>query len=206
VEVYFTADLHFGHARIVELADRPFASVQEMDEALIANWNAVVRRPDDLVWVLGDYALGDRRQGLGHLQRLNGRKMLVAGNHDKCFLGSSDGWKHIGEYRAAGFEVVVPWARVKLPPPGPELPGRKVLLSHFPYDGDSTDEDRHSGARLRDEGEPLVHGHVHEKFTMRRSAATGAVQLNVGVDRWQYRPVPATEVARMIAEAEAEAT
>ena len=196
MEVFFTADLHFGHARIVELANRPFASVEEMDEALIANWNAVVRRPDDLVWVLGDYALGDRRKALGYLDRLNGRKMLVAGNHDKCFLGSSDGWKHIGEYQSAGFEIVVPWARIK-------LPGRKVLLSHFPYDGDSAGEDRHPGARLRDEGEPLVHGHVHEMFTLRRSAATGAVQLNVGVDRWHYRPVPATEVVRIIAEADA---
>ena len=202
-EIFFTADLHFGHTRIVELANRPFVSVQGMDEALIANWNAVVRRPDDIVWVLGDYALGDRHKALGYLDRLNGRKMLVAGNHDKCFLGSSDGWKHIEEYRSAGFEIVVPWARVKLPPLGPQLPGRKVLLSHFPYDGDRSAEDRHSGARLRDEGEPLVHGHVHEMFTVRRSAATGAVQLNVGVDRWQYRPVPATEVARIIAEVEA---
>lgn len=198
-DVFFTADLHFGHARILELCGRPFASVEEMDEALVARWNDVVRKPDDIVWVLGDYALGDWRRALGHLARLNGRKLLVAGNHDRCFFGSSDGWKHVAAYHQAGFELVAPWARTKLPSLAPETRGRKVLLSHFPYDGDHADEDRFSSARLRDTGEALVHGHVHEEWTVRRSALTRAVQVNVGVDRWDFRPVPATEVAELIA-------
>jgi calcineurin-like phosphoesterase family protein len=53
--VYFTADQHFGHAGIIGLCKRPFRSVEEMDEAMIANWNAVVG-PDDEVWHLGDFA------------------------------------------------------------------------------------------------------------------------------------------------------
>lgn len=198
---YFTADLHFGHARIIELCGRPFASVEEMDAALIANWNAVVG-PDDLVWVLGDYALGNRQHALTYLARLNGRKNLVIGNHDACDPMAADGWKKVTEYQAAGFDVVVPWARTKLPPVAEGLPGRKVLLSHYPYDGDSHGDDRHVQARLRDLGEPLVHGHVHEEFTLERSAATGAVQVNVGVDRWDYAPISAEVVAALIAEAE----
>jgi len=80
---WFTSDTHFGHARIIELSKRPFKSVSEMDEALIANWNARVN-PEDIVWHLGDFAFGHdpvRLNGLFH--RLNGTKHLVIGNHDE---------------------------------------------------------------------------------------------------------------------------
>lgn len=51
--VYFTADTHFGHENIIKFCDRPFASVEEMDETLIANWNGRVRA-NDTVFILGD--------------------------------------------------------------------------------------------------------------------------------------------------------
>ena len=202
MSTFFTADLHFGHARIIELCDRPFSSAEEMDQVLIERWNAVVTEADT-VWVLGDYALGNRQHALSYLARLNGRKMLVVGNHDACDLLSSDGWKKVAEYQAAGFEVVLPWARFKLPPVAEGEPGRKVLLSHFPYDGDSHGPDRHVQARLRDLGEVVVHGHVHQEFRVRRSKESGAVQVNVGVDRWAFAPVAAETVARLIEDAEA---
>lgn len=196
-QTFFTSDTHFGHARICELSHRPFGSIEEHDEALIANWNAAVGE-DDIVWHLGDYALGDRRQALGYLDRLSGRKRLIAGNHDKCHAGSINGWKRVAEYMSAGFEVVLPWAKVKLPPLGPDQPGLKVLLSHFPYDGDHVGEERHTQSRLRDLGTPLVHGHVHEAWGVRRSRATCAVQVNVGVDRRDYRPVSEKEVHALV--------
>lgn len=200
--MFFTADLHFGHARIIELCSRPFASTDEMDEALIANWNAVVTDPDDLVWVLGDYTLGNRQRALGYLEQLNGRKNLVIGNHDACDLMSTDGWKKVAEYQAAGFGAVLPWARIKLPPRAEGVAGRKVLLSHFPYDGDSHGADRHTQARLRDLGDVVVHGHVHDEFRVRRSAVGGGVQVNVGVDRWGYAPVPASTLSQLIEDVE----
>src|SRR5665213_2000698 len=52
---HFTADNHFGHESIITLSQRPFATVEEMDEAMIANWNAVVQRGDN-VWHVGDFA------------------------------------------------------------------------------------------------------------------------------------------------------
>ncbi|ROR96635.1 hypothetical protein EDD28_1221 [Salana multivorans] len=55
---YVAADHHFGHVRIGELAERPFASVAEMDAELVARWNDVVGA-DDVVLHLGDLALGD---------------------------------------------------------------------------------------------------------------------------------------------------
>lgn len=196
MNMYFTADLHFGHERICELADRPFASVAEMDEALIERWNQRVRSASDIVWVLGDYALGDRARGLGYLARLNGRKMLIEGNHDRCWMGRSDGWKHQREYLDAGFEIVAPFARAKLPPTATEQAagqaGRKVVLSHFPYALDHTDDPRHTQFRLRNEGAWLVHGHVHQAFTAKDHG------VNVGVDRWDFTPVPATTVAALI--------
>ena len=82
-KAFFTADTHFGHANIIGYCARPFASVEEMDEAMIANWNAVVGA-DDVVWHLGDFALRADAKHVGAVfRRLNGVKHLVLGNHDK---------------------------------------------------------------------------------------------------------------------------
>lgn len=82
MRTFFTADTHFGHGNIIGHCDRPFASVEEMDEALIANWNAVVSRRDT-VWHLGDFAYRANAARVEELfARLNGVKHLIIGNHD----------------------------------------------------------------------------------------------------------------------------
>ena len=82
--IFYTSDTHFGHANIIRYCERPFASADEMDEALIRNWNAVVS-PDDTVWHLGDFAF-PRKLGRDRLAEifaaLNGTKHLIQGNHD----------------------------------------------------------------------------------------------------------------------------
>ena len=75
---YVTSDTHFGHARISELAGRPFGAVEEMDAELIALWNAAVC-PDDVVLHLGDLALGPIERSLALTARLNGRRFLASG-------------------------------------------------------------------------------------------------------------------------------
>ncbi|MGO7353852.1 hypothetical protein ACCS66_03850 [Rhizobium ruizarguesonis] len=77
----FTADTHFGHALM--LKDRPFASVAEMDRTLIDLWNSTVGKAD-IVYHLGDFAfgLGDAGRVQSIFRQLNGRKLLVLGNHD----------------------------------------------------------------------------------------------------------------------------
>jgi calcineurin-like phosphoesterase family protein len=79
---YFVADTHWGHAGILGLCMRPFCDVRSMDEALEANWNAVVRK-DDTVIHLGDFA---HRYDAAKLPKLfaslAGKKILVRGNHD----------------------------------------------------------------------------------------------------------------------------
>ncbi len=76
--VWFTADHHFGHARIIELAHRPFASVAMMDEVMIERWNERVA-PGDTVYHIGDFAFADHNP---YLSRLKGQKRLILGNHD----------------------------------------------------------------------------------------------------------------------------
>lgn len=194
--IWFTSDQHFGHENILKFTERGsfWSTTEDMDEGLIAAWNDAVAH-DDEVWVLGDFAMGDRALGLSRVARLNGVKYLVAGNHDRCLPGVyNNAHRFVRDYVEAGFEAVFQWAQVKLPPLTKKGPGMKVMLSHFPYDGDHTEGERFAEFRLRDTGIPLVHGHVHEAYRTRLSN-NGTPTINVGVDAWDgYRPVSGIEV------------
>ena len=78
--IWFTSDTHFGHANIIRFCDRPYKNVQEMNEQLIANWNAVVRPGDD-IYHIGDFSF--ERHPEVTARRLMGNKHLIRGNHDK---------------------------------------------------------------------------------------------------------------------------
>ena len=79
--IYFTADTHFNHINIIKFCDRPYELIDEMNEALIENWNSVVGKADE-IYHLGDFGWGDNVDNLDILRRLNGTKYLVKGNHD----------------------------------------------------------------------------------------------------------------------------
>jgi calcineurin-like phosphoesterase family protein len=79
--VYFTADTHFGHKNIIKFCNRPYDSVEEMDEGLIAAWNSIVKKTD-VVWHLGDFSFYNSTKSAEILKRLNGTKALIKGNHD----------------------------------------------------------------------------------------------------------------------------
>lgn len=83
VKKFYLGDTHFSHAAIITHCDRPFRSVGVMDETMIRSWNEVVG-PADLVFHLGDFSLGlqDAERVAWIFQRLNGRKVLILGNHD----------------------------------------------------------------------------------------------------------------------------
>ncbi len=123
---FFTADLHLGHRNIIGYTDRPFADVDEMNHALIDNWNDMVRADDEVV-VLGDFALGRINETLPLARRLNGRKVLLAGNHDRCWEGHSRHHdRETRRYLEAGFDEI--WqGTVRL-----DLAGIEVLACHFP--------------------------------------------------------------------------
>ena len=78
-EVFFISDTHFGHKNILEYSKRPFNSPEEMNDALITNWNSVVKS-NDRVYLLGDVAMA--KSQIQNLKYLNGKIILVMGNHD----------------------------------------------------------------------------------------------------------------------------
>jgi calcineurin-like phosphoesterase family protein len=87
--VFFTADLHIGHRNIIKYSNRPYANEDEMNEALIENWNKTVKTSDS-IYVLGDFSFaGQRIEPI--FKRLNGSKYLVKGNHDDKFC-TKLGW------------------------------------------------------------------------------------------------------------------
>ncbi len=113
--VFFTSDTHFGHAGALGRFHRPFASVDEMDEAMVANWNAVVG-PDDEVWHLGDFSLHRRPEATAVLlDRLNGTKHLVTGNNDGPATLGLPGWASVRPYAEAVVE------------------GRHLVMCHYAF-------------------------------------------------------------------------
>ena len=133
--VFFTADTHFGDHRTINIHKRPFASVAEMDAAIIDRWNAVVGT-EDVVWHLGDVA---RRPDdvAALLARLNGTKHLLRGNNDTVATGTAPGWASVGDYA----EI--------------EVDGRRLVLCHYPF---RSWNGQHKGALN-------LHGHSHVRLT-----------------------------------------
>jgi calcineurin-like phosphoesterase family protein len=178
-EVYYTSDTHWNHQSMVIYGWRPFSTVEDMNDMLLTAWNEQVR-PKDIVFHLGDWAMGNAAAGLEFVRKVHGTVHLITGNHDAPWVGHRDALKVQRQWLDAGFASISPFARRR-------IYGRNVLLSHFPYEGDHrTDkigEDRFNQYRLRDEGLPLLHGHVHDLWRVRGR------QINVGVDVWAWAPV-----------------
>ena len=202
MKTWFTADTHFGHQRIIELCNRPFESVDDMNAALIENINATVPKEDRLV-ILGDICMGKLEDSLPLLAQIHAAELvLVPGNHDRWSLA----YRHSGnaekqntrreEFRRRYQEAhdnsyALPdkgnkgWSYFDLTEEVAALdsPLDRATFSHYPYTGDSGHEDRHANLRPADLGQPLVHGHVHGEWQ------TNEKQFNVGVDVNNYTPV-----------------
>ena len=85
---FFTSDQHLGHKNIIRLCNRPFGTLEEMDDFLVARWNAKVTN-GDRVFVLGDLSFR-AADPEAMLKRLKGRKTLILGNHDHSWTGKVD--------------------------------------------------------------------------------------------------------------------
>jgi calcineurin-like phosphoesterase family protein len=82
MSTFFWSDTHFGHRNIIKYAERPYASVEEMNDALIKRWNFTVN-PEDTIWFLGDFGWSGPSNYIKDIfRKLNGTKCLVVGNHD----------------------------------------------------------------------------------------------------------------------------
>lgn len=97
--VFFTADTHFGQGAARGLFKRPFADKDEMDRALIDQWNEAVGH-DDTVWHLGDVAVRQKPERIDELLALlNGHKHLIPGNNDGAYVREHRAWASVAEYR-----------------------------------------------------------------------------------------------------------
>lgn len=203
MSTWFTSDLHFGHRNIARYSGRPFPDtddgVVEMGEWMVQAWNDTVQPWDEVV-VVGDVAMGRIDDSLAHVARLNGVKHLVSGNHDRCWSGAYPNPDKVAtwnrRYREAGFVSITDAGRFDFStntyhPVNDPTWG--VLVCHFPYTGESQDrEDRYVAHRPVDDGDWLIHGHVHEAWCQRGR------QINVGVDAWGGRIVGSEEIHQMI--------
>ena len=134
-KIYITSDTHFNHKNIIEYCNRPFASVEEMNKALVDNWNSIVT-DDDTVFFLGDFCLGNKEEIIKFGSQLKGTKILIMGNHDTASLDT---------YTKAGFSTIY----------------KKPVIIKFD-NFDITIEFSHA-PKYEDNHYPNVHGHVHDK-------------------------------------------
>lgn len=112
---FYIADMHFGHARVIEFDERPFFDIADMEKELIENWNSRVTNIDT-VYILGDFCWGKEDEWQRILRALNGNKVLIQGNHD---LGNmSDKLKSM-------FQDVKPYKEIK-------DSGYHIIMSHYP--------------------------------------------------------------------------
>ena len=179
---FVTADPHFLHKLVSEL--RGFDTPQAHDAHYIEVFNSHVG-PDDQTWFLGDITLKPLEHAAHLIQALNGRKHLVLGNHDYAHpMSKRHSTKH---FRQAVdlFDTVYQTGMWK----GMEVP---VLMSHFPYQGDHSREDRFNVWRMPDRGAFLLHGHTHHTEKVEEPNS-----MHVGWDAWE-RPVSEAEVASYV--------
>lgn len=189
-KIFFTSDTHYYHNNVIRYCDRPYTSVEEMNEDMVKKWNEIVS-PDDVVYHLGDFSLAIRPVEL-FTPRLNGVKYLVPGNHDWIHpthkKGRRNMEKWVQKYMECGWYI--------LPNVGMQLTLNyeigAVNLCHMPY-GDR----RFPLHTSEDNGNILLCGHVHEKWKTRRSDR-GTLMINVGVDVWGMRPVRLDEIVNLI--------
>lgn len=162
---YFTADHHMFHKNILKHCNRPFETIEEMNEKLIENWNGIIKKDND-VYYLGDFFITNKaNKMIDVLSRLNGNIHLIKGNHDNIILKKKlhGYFKSIQDYKELNFE------------------GRKYVLCHFPilsFNG------MHRGSYH-------LHGHSHGSINYLN---INIPRLDVGVDCHNYTPISLEQV------------
>lgn len=187
---WFAADFHFGHEKVSQL--RGFSTVEEHDTTISNNIRSVVSEGDN-IFVIGDISGGKSEDyALNILRQLKDETKanfhLVCGNHDSVHPMHSQWMKKWGKFSEV-FDTITTQSHTK-------INKQKVLISHFPYNGDHRDE-RYSEWRMRDTGVPIIHGHTHSRDKISVSPE-GTTQLCVSIDAWNLTPVNKDSIVRIL--------
>lgn len=198
-QTWIISDTHFNHERImtyepVRLAAMQASGYDSMDEWMIDNWNAVVAK-DDLVLHLGDFSF----KGVSrYMDRLNGRIILLLGNHDFPELEALQRYAkrrsdklYIHEDCEGRTEPLGMSGFIK------QMGGKKVMFSHYPlmsvdpFAHGKSQQTRDAMAQVfSDEScQICVHGHVHSN-----DSHTDRFEVNVSMERIGFAPKRIQEV------------
>lgn len=178
MNIFFSSDMHIGHFNVIKYSNRPYASVREMTEALIANWNSVVREGDH-VYVGGDVSFTSLTTTVSVLQQLAGKKFLILGNHDSK-LRRKEAFVNCFEWVKDYHELTVQ---------DPSMPGgsQLIILSHYPM----------VSWRNSYRGSWMLHGHCHGSLNA-RNERENVKRLDIGVDCHNYTPVSYEQVKSIL--------
>jgi len=167
---FYTSDNHFFHRKIIQYQDRPFSTVEEMNDEMIVKWNKKVK-PEDNVYILGDFALTSGINANELLQKLNGRKHLIKGNHDYGFLNDKD-FDHSLFVWIKSYEMI-------------EDAGRSIVLFHYPIA--SWNKQHYSSLHF--------YGHIHNNAKTPHPLMLDLKNaFNVGVDVNDFEPKTLNEI------------
>jgi calcineurin-like phosphoesterase family protein len=201
MSIYFTSDPHYWHNNVIRYCSRPYSTVEEMNEDMLAKWNSVVK-PEDTVYCLGDFSLAFRGVEI-YSFRLNGTRYLVPGNHDFCHsyhkhgrkLENLEKWTQ--KYKDYGWNILPEQTTLSVGELG------IVNLCHHPYGDENSSgsdagyQDKYARWRPLDDGKVLLCGHIHEKWHTKKSSK-GTLMVNVGVDVNGFLPISEEEVIRIV--------
>jgi len=175
--IFATSDNHFGHKKIIEYCNRPFSSLSDMNTCMLHNWNRVVG-PDDTVIHLGDFSLMNPYMTVYLCKMLNGQIILINGNHDRRT-------RKFWEQRAG----ILKWFK------RPQY-FNGIWLTHrvdFKVDPFRIWTGKLDYKVIQKE-DVVLHGHIHGKI--KRFGQF----INVGVDGWNFCPVPLSRIVKPAAE------
>ena len=176
-KVFFTSDLHFYHENIIRFCGRPHTDVEEMNTALIDNWNKVVPE-DGVVFVLGDIGFCSVSVLKELFAQMNGTKYLILGNHDYSMQTQLE--------KAGIFKEIYNLKQIK-------VDTQNIVLCHYPmlcFNGD------HHGAWQ-------LFGHIHSGSGITTNDTIKAqtlrpTQYDVGVDNNNYTPISFEQLQTII--------
>lgn len=173
MNIFFTADHHFNHKRIIEYCSRPFKDIDEMNEALIQKWNSKVKL-EDTVYHLGDFAFGHIEDQLKVLKRLNGSINFILGSHDKNLSEAVEAFNK--ERGIASRKIIGSMTTVC-------VEKTEIILCHYSM---RTWPKSHYGTWH-------LFGHSHGKLE------GWGKSFDIGVDVWNFEPLSFDEVEKGMA-------